>query len=227
MKLKSWKLLDLSIEIRPQGLMGSTLLSFKATGILSRGILWQVFYFSFESGYFSFESGSVPVGWNATAMTLVPKVAAPQSIKDYRPIAWCITVYKCITKILANRCQAVLPSIIGPSQSAFIKGRSIMDNTLLMQELVRDYHRDPGPPRCAIKLDIMKAYDRVDWDFLIAAVTYMEFPLQFIHWVSACASTPWFSIVINGELKGFFLGRRGFPLPFLACYGGSLIYPAV
>lgn len=147
MKLKSWKLLDLSIEIRPQGLMGSTPLSFKATGILLRRILWQVFYFSFESG-------SVPVGWNATAVTLVPKVAAPRSIKDYRPIACCITVYKCITKILANRRQAVLPSIIGPSQSAFIKGRSIMDNTLLMQELVRDYHRDQGPPRCAIKLDI-------------------------------------------------------------------------
>lgn len=151
----------------------------------------------------------MPMGWNATAVTLVPKVAAPQSIKDYRPIACCITLYKCITQILANRRQAVLPSIIGPSQSAFIKGRSIMDNTLLMQELVRDYHRDQGPPRCAIKLDIMKAYYRVDWDFLIAVVTHMEFPLQYIHWVSACASTPRFSIVINGELKGFFLGRRG------------------
>lgn len=59
-----------------------------------------------------------------------------------------------------------------------------------MQELVRGYHRDNGSPRSATKLDIMKAYDSVDWEFLFAVMTYMEFPLQFIHWVRACVSTP-------------------------------------
>lgn len=82
----------------------------------------------------------MPRGWNSTAVALVPKIPAPNSIKDYRPIACCNTIYKCITKILANRMQVVLPVIIGPSQSAFIKGRSIMDNILLMQELMRGYH---------------------------------------------------------------------------------------
>lgn len=56
-----------------------------------------------------------------------------------------------------------------------------MDNELLMQELVRGYHRDLGPPRCAIKLDLMKAYDSVDWAFLFVVMTFMEFPAQFIN----------------------------------------------
>lgn len=151
-----------------------------------------------------FSNGVMPRGWNATAVTLVPKIPSPNSIKDYRPIACCNTLYKCVTKVLANRIQTVLPSIIGSAQSAFIKGRSIMDNILLMQELVRGYHRDQGPARCAIKLDVMKAYDSVDWDFLFEVMHFMEFPTTFIDWIRACVSSPYFSILINGELKGFF-----------------------
>lgn len=58
--------------------------------------------------------------WNSTAITLVPKTNAPSTIKDYRPITCC-----CVSKILANRLQPILPSLITPFQSAFIKGRSI------------------------------------------------------------------------------------------------------
>lgn len=84
-----------------------------------------------------------------------------------------------------------------------------MDNILLMQEIVRGYHRDHGPPKCAIKLDIMKAYNSEDWDFLFAVMIHMEFPTPIIQWVRACVSSPWYSIVINGELKGFYPGKRG------------------
>lgn len=62
-----------------------------------------------------FVHGTMPRGWNATAITLIPKVAAPSSIKEYRPIACCNTIYKCITKVLAKRLQKVLSSVIGPS----------------------------------------------------------------------------------------------------------------
>lgn len=140
---------------------------------------WALVKEDFMAGvlYF-FEVGVMPRGWNSTEVTLVPKFAAPNSIKGYRPNACCNTVYKCITKILANRLQSVLPKIIGPTQSALIKGRSIMDNILPMQELVRGYHRDQGPARCAIKLDVMKAYDTVDWDFLFEVMQCMEFPFM-------------------------------------------------
>ncbi|XP_058189336.1 uncharacterized protein LOC131306921 [Rhododendron vialii] len=147
---------------------------------------WSIIKEDFVAGIlFFFESGYMPVGWNSTAVTLVPKVSAPHSLKDYRPIACCNTVYKCITKVLATDFKQFYP------------------------EIVRGYHRDQGPPRCTIKLDIMKAYDSVDWDFLVSVMRYMEFPVQFIDWVRACVSTPHFYVVINGELRGFFPGRRG------------------
>lgn len=77
----------------------------------------------------------------------MPKVEAPSTIKDYGPIYHCNVPYKCITKILANRMQPVLSGLIYPCQSVFVKGRNIIDNVfLLMQELVRDYHRDKGRP---------------------------------------------------------------------------------
>lgn len=155
-----------------------------------------------------FDTGIMPRQWNCTALTLTPEVASPASIKDFRPIACCNVVYKCATKILANRLQLILPLIISPLQSAFIKGRSIMDNILLMQELVKNYHKDEGQPRCAIKMDLMKAYDSVEWSFVLDMLRVLEFPSQFIHWVEACI-TSMFSIVINGELQGFFPGKRG------------------
>ncbi|KAG5564631.1 hypothetical protein RHGRI_000728 [Rhododendron griersonianum] len=156
-----------------------------------------------------FETGFLPRQWNCTALTLVPKVPSPNSIKDYRPIACCNVVYKCVTKVLANRLQQFLPSIVSSCQSAFIKGRSIMDNILLMQEIVKNYHKDGGKPRCAIKMDLMKAYDSVHWDFVLDMMRVLDFPAQFISWVQVCITSPMFSVVINGELKGFFPGQRG------------------
>lgn len=94
-----------------------------------------------------------------------------------------------------------------------------MDNILLMQEIVRGHHRDQGLPRCAIKLDLMKAYDSVDWVFLFEVRRCMERPVIFIDWVKACATTPSISILIHGELKGYFAGKRGLrqgdPISFL------------
>lgn len=67
-----------------------------------------------------------------------------------------------MTKVLANRLQPILALIITKGQAAFVKGRSISDNILLTQELVRNYLRDTGVARCAIKIDLMKAYDSID-----------------------------------------------------------------
>lgn len=104
-----------------------------------------------------FEKGFMLLVWNSTALTLVPKVPSPSSIKDYRPIACCNVVYKVVTKILVNRMQDTLQHVVSHSQSAFIKGWSIVDNVLLMHELMRNYHRNDGVPRSAIKVDLMKS----------------------------------------------------------------------
>lgn len=123
-----------------------------------------------------FSSSRMTKGINSTAIALIPKCSNPSSMADFRPIACCNTIYTCITKILAIRLKEVLPSIIDKAQSAFIKGRSISDNILLAQELLRNYHRASGPPRCALKIDLEKAFDTVSWDFIFDTLAYHQFP---------------------------------------------------
>ncbi|KAK3221963.1 hypothetical protein Dsin_008988 [Dipteronia sinensis] len=73
-------------------------------------------------------------------------------MKNFRPISCCNTLYKIIAKIIVNRIKPCLPDIISPSQSAFMAGRSIGDNILLVQELMRNYHKDASCPRVSGRL---------------------------------------------------------------------------
>ena len=156
-----------------------------------------------------FSSGELLKEINSTTIALVPKIPNPERVGDYRPISCCNAIYKCISKILANRIKKVLPDLIDPVQSAFVPGRRISDNIFLSQELLRGYHRDSKDPRCAMKIDIMKAYDNVRWDFLFDTLEAMGFPEKFINWVKACVTSPSYSICINGNLNGYFMGRKG------------------
>ncbi|KAL0278008.1 UNVERIFIED_CONTAM: hypothetical protein Sradi_7304600 [Sesamum radiatum] len=81
-----------------------------------------------------------------------------------------------ITKILVKRLQQVLPLLIDYSQNAFVPGRSIADNILLAQELLAGYNQTRLPARCTLKIDIQKAYDSVEWDFLLEVLRYLIFP---------------------------------------------------
>ena len=101
-----------------------------------------------------FHTGSLISAFNSTSIALVPKSQNPTYIKDYRPISCCSVVYKCITKILSNRLKHYMPKLIGKNQSAFVPGKSIADNVLLAQEMVRGYARKTLSPRCAIKVDL-------------------------------------------------------------------------
>jgi len=116
-------------------------------------------------------------------------------------------VYKCIAKILAGRIKA-FPSLVGPYHTAFISGRRINDNILLSQ-LMKGYHKSTGPARYAMKVDLMKAYDSMRWDFVDATLIKMGFPRTVIDWIIVCVTSCQFSINVNGELAGYFQGARG------------------
>ncbi|KAL2231030.1 UNVERIFIED_CONTAM: hypothetical protein Sindi_1697400 [Sesamum indicum] len=105
--------------------------------------------------------------------------------------------------------HVVLDKIISPCQGAFIPGRSIGDNILLAQELFTGYNQMRLPPRCALKVDIRKAYDTVEWDFLLAVLQLFGFPQTFTKWIEECVTTASFSIGLNGNPHGFFAGARG------------------
>ncbi|GJV64974.1 RNA-directed DNA polymerase, eukaryota, reverse transcriptase zinc-binding domain protein [Tanacetum coccineum] len=96
-----------------------------------------------------------------------------KSMKLYWPITCCNVLYKCISKILTNRIKDGLSKVISLNQSAFIPGRHIQDNILISQELLNGYNRKNGAKRCVMKIDIQKAYDTVNWDFLRNALVLM------------------------------------------------------
>jgi len=125
---------------------------------------------------------------NATSISLIPKVANRTRLTDFHPISCCNIVYKCIAKILAGRVKAVLPSFVGPYQIAFIFGRRISDNILLSQELMKGYYISTGPARCVMKVDLMKAYNSVRWDFVDAMLIKMGFPRTVIDWIMVCVT---------------------------------------
>ncbi|XP_074291512.1 uncharacterized protein LOC141618311 [Silene latifolia] len=118
----------------------------------------------------------------------------------------------------------VLPGLINRTQSAFVKGRDIVENILIYQDLVKLYNRKSCSPRVLMKIDLQKAYDSIVWSFIKDMLLALEFLSSFIDRVMKCVCTPSYSIAFNGEVFGFFKGRRGIrqgdlmsPLLFTIC----------
>ena len=105
-------------------------------------------------------------------------------------------IYKIISKVLANRLKLILPQLISPTQSAFIPGCLITDNVLVAYETLHAMHiRKKGKKGdLALKLDVSKAYDRVQWGFLKGMMLKLGFPEIWVDRVMSCVSTPSFSI---------------------------------
>ena len=114
---------------------------------------------------------------NETYICLVLKTKNPQKITEYRPINLCHVLYKIISKVLANRLKKILPEVISESQSTFVPGRLITDNVLVAFESMHsiDQQRKGKEGLMAIKLNMSKAYGRVEWSYLEAIMRRMGF----------------------------------------------------
>ncbi|XP_026431629.1 uncharacterized protein LOC113328844 [Papaver somniferum] len=146
---------------------------------------------------------------NNTFITLIAKNKNPPTVSDFRPISCCNVLYKCITKIISLRMKRILWGLISHNQSAFIPGRSIQVNIMLAHELVRNFHKLNGSPRCALKIDLRKAYDIVKWSVIFHVLKQLGFPDVFINWISLCITSAKFSVLVNGSPYGFFGATRG------------------
>ena len=171
----------------------------------------------------------IPSKFNDTHIVLIPKFKNPRNVIEYRPISLCNVVYKLASKILVNRLKKFLPSIINESQSAFVNGRLITDNVLVAFETMHRINQEKGGVKgeMALKLDVSKAYDRVELRCLDKIMEKLGFNSRWQNLMSQCISTVTYSIRINGKQCGQISPtrslRQGNPLSpylFLLCAKG-------
>jgi len=130
----------------------------------------------------------MPQDWNDTVVALIPKVANPDKVKDLRPISLCNVIYKIASKVLSNRLKVILSDIIALNQSAFVPGRLITDNVLLAYEMTHyiQTKRRGIDGYAAVKLDMNKAYDPVEWNFLRMMMGSLGFSENWIDLIMKC-----------------------------------------
>jgi hypothetical protein len=158
-----------------------------------------------------FQTGRMPEGVNETVIILLPKKDEPEHMRDFRPISLCNVIYKVVSKCMANRMHLLLNDIIAPMQSTFILGRIITDNALIAFKCLHAISH--GNNTCkyfgALKLDLTKAYDRVEWGYLRGVLQRLGFQSQWVQWIMECVTIVRYLVRLNNVPLDSFVPSRG------------------
>ncbi|CAL5339713.1 unnamed protein product [Camellia sinensis] len=155
-----------------------------------------------------YANGKLAPGLSSSFITLIPKKEKAVSLNEYRPICLIGSAYKILSKVLTARLQQVLPTVIGDSQLAFLRGRSILDGVLIANEVVDGWHKSKKTG-LLFKLDFEKAFDSINWNFLFSMLTNFGFGQKWISWMRECVSTARISVLINGSPTKEFSPQKG------------------
>ncbi|XP_043717788.1 uncharacterized protein LOC122665701 [Telopea speciosissima] len=163
---------------------------------------------------------------NKTFICVIPKVKAPESADNFRPISLCNIAFKIITKLIAERLNGALDQIISPVKSSFTPNRLISDNILVAHEMFHYIKKQKkGKDKfLALKLDMRKAYDRLEWNFIEGMLLKLGFRGSWVHLVITCITYVSYNLLVNGYVKGAISPSRGIkqgdpisPVIFILC----------
>lgn len=156
-----------------------------------------------------FKGMSLPTGFTSSLIAMIPKVSSPATFADMRPISLCNFIYKIISRVISSRLECILPRIISPNQGAFVKGRNIVETISMASEMMKEIGRKVRGNNIILKLDMEKAYDKMEWDFILSVMKSFGFCNRFCSFISMMLSNCWFSVLFNGSPTGFFKSSRG------------------
>lgn len=165
----------------------------------------------YQAGCKWLQERSFPSQLTETNIVLIPKIDSPKSMKDLRPISLCNVLYKIVSKVLANRLRKIIPECISEEQSGFVEGRSILDNALIAIEVVH-YMKCKTRGKVgdvALKIDISKAYDKVDWGFLQGMMSQLGFCETWVDWIMMCVANVSYSVQVNKDQVGPVVPEKG------------------
>jgi hypothetical protein len=128
---------------------------------------------------------------------LLPKHPEAQKLGDFRPISLVHLIGKVAAKVLSLRLAPKLDDLVSKNQNAFISGRSLHDNFILVRQSMRLLHR-LHEPRLLLKLDLAKAFDTISWAFLFEALRRYGFGSKFLDWLAMLLSTASTRVLLNG-----------------------------
>ena len=152
--------------------------------------------------------GIVTTALNSTFIALIPKVDCPTYFGDFRPISLCNLCYKLIAKVAATRLKPYLDSHISPQQFGFLKNRLIQEPVAITQEVLHSV-KIKKQSTLILKLDLTKAFDRVNWTFIRLILIQIGIPLVGVNWILGCISSANYAVLVNGSPSTFFSATRG------------------
>ena len=162
-----------------------------------------------------FDKKSFAKSLNTTFLVLIPKKGGAKDLGNFRSISLLGGLYKLLAKVLANRLKKVLDNVVSADQNAFVRGRQILDASLIANEVI-DYWDKTKEQGVICKLDIEKAYDSMNWNFLMKVLHKMGFGSRWMEWIWWCILTAKFFILVNGVPAGYFSNSKGLRQGFQA-----------
>jgi hypothetical protein len=145
---------------------------------------WDIIHMDVINAVLEFFTTSwILPGFNSNIITLLPKIPNASSIDQYRPIAMANFKFKIISKVIADRLAQILPSIISQEQRGFIHDRNIKDCICIASEAANLLHNKSFGGNLALKIDISKAFDTLEWPFLLTVLSKFGFNEVFCNWI--------------------------------------------